>query len=53
MDSALLFKHEGPQAFTMNKSFFSLHTAVEHSVFFPLGGDVFFQVWRESCISTL
>lgn len=53
MDSAPLFKHEGPQAFRMNKSFFSLHPAVEHSVFFPLGGDVFFQVWRESCINTL
>lgn len=37
--SALLFKHKGPQAFTMNKSFFSLHTTVVHSVFFPLGGD--------------
>lgn len=44
MDSALLCKHEGPQAFKINKSFFSLRTGVQHSVFFPPGGDMFFQV---------
>lgn len=44
MDSALLFKHKGPEVFTMNKSSFSLCTAAEHSSFFPLGGDMSFQV---------
>lgn len=54
MRSAFLFKHEGPQAFTMNKSFFFLRTAVMHSVFFPLGADMGFQVWKDnSCINAL